>query len=187
MAAEYLALVVKVESFVAQASARQAEDLQCKRGCDGCCHAWLSVGSVEAEQVRQGLSALSPSVRAEVRARGERELQRELAREEPPRCAMLGEDGSCSIYAFRPLVCRTQGHALRYPSDFIPEEAVRLRLAKGAVTWCPLNYRDHPPRPENILDAERVDQILALVTHRHDAAQGASGRRESLSALAAGL
>ena len=187
MAAEYLALVMKVESFVSQATLRRAVDLQCKKGCDGCCHAWLSVGSVEAEQVRLGLSALPEPARAEVRARGERELSRELARASPPRCAMLGDDGSCAIYAFRPLVCRTQGQALRYPADFVPEDAVRLKLKSGAVTWCPLNYRESTPASEDILDAERVDQILALVTHRHDLARNVPPRREFLSTLAAEL
>jgi Fe-S-cluster containining protein len=203
MAAEYLALVMKVESFVAQTAARRAQDLACKRGCDACCHAWLSVSEVEAEQVKAGLAALSPEQRARVRARGERELaaEQQLAQADvggehalaidgelpSPRCAMLEDDGSCAIYAFRPLVCRTQGHALRYPSDFIPTEAVLLRTKSGDVTWCPLNYTGAPPRSEDVLDAERVDQILALIARRHAASDDAALTRAGLSELAARL
>jgi Fe-S-cluster containining protein len=202
MAAEYLALVMKVESFVAQVGARRAADLACKRGCDACCHAWLSVSEVEAEQVQAGLAALSPEQRARVRARGERELSHEqqLAHAEAsaehalesgelpsPRCAMLEDDGSCAIYAFRPLVCRTQGHALRYPSDFIPTEAVLLRTKSGDVTWCPLNYTATPPRSDDVLDAERVDQILALIARRHAPSDEAALTRAGLSELAARL
>lgn len=199
MAAEYLALVMKVESFVAQVATRRAKDLTCKRGCDACCHAWLSVSEVEAEQVKAGLMALTPEQRTRVRARGERELlrERELAQAEAsgeqelqselpsPRCAMLEDDGSCAIYAFRPLVCRTQGHALRYPNDFIPTEAVLLRTKTGDVTWCPLNYTTTPPRSEDVLDAERVDQILALIARRHAPDEEAALTRAGLSELAA--
>jgi Fe-S-cluster containining protein len=210
MAAEYLALVMKVESFVAQVGARRASDLACKKGCDACCHAWLSVSEVEAEQVQAGLAALDPEQRERVRFRGEQELarERELASEqepsEPARCALLEDDGSCAIYAFRPLVCRTQGHALRYPAGFIPEQAVRLRgksrspegvpgptpsaagePATSEVTWCPLNYTAAAPRSEDVLDAERVDQILALIALRHAPSPEAAQARTSLSELAA--
>ena len=151
---EYRALVAKVEGFVAGVGERRASDLACKRGCDGCCHAWLSVSAVEADAVRSGLAALPDEARARVRQRGQRELAREReqtarreagdAGEDPPRCALLEDDGSCAVYAVRPLVCRTQGHALRYPPDFVPEAAVRLRTRTGDVTWCPLNYTDAP-------------------------------------------
>jgi Fe-S-cluster containining protein len=199
MAAEYLALVMKVENFVAQVGARRASDLACKKGCDACCHAWLSVSDVEAEQVLAGLAALDPEQRARVRARGEQEREREDAQSEPARCALLEDDGSCAIYAFRPLVCRTQGHALRYPSGFIPVQAIRLRTrapssasaevdqATGEVTWCPLNYTESQPRSEDILDAERVDQILALIGLRHAARPDAAQTRTRLSDLAAGV
>ena len=36
---------------------------------------------------------------------------------------MLELDGRCAVYAHRPLVCRTQGYALRYPAGFMPEAA----------------------------------------------------------------
>jgi Fe-S-cluster containining protein len=189
---EYQALVQKVEGFVAAVAARRASELACKRGCDGCCHTWLTVSAVEAEQVRAALAALSDAHRAVLRARGQRELAREQhaasgtpADPDPPRCALLEDDGSCASYAARPLVCRTQGHALRYPADFVPEAAVRMRTKGGVVTWCPLNYTGAPPRSEDVLDAERVDQILALVGHRHAGSAAAAAERTSLSELAA--
>ena len=42
-----------------------------------------------------------------------------------------------------------------------------------------------PPRSEDVLDAERVDQILALVGQRHAASATAALERTSLSQLAA--
>jgi Fe-S-cluster containining protein len=187
---EYQALVQKVEGFVAAVAARRASELACKRGCDGCCHTWLTVSAVEADQVRAALTALPEEQRIRLRVRGERELAREqhtAAHDDPdpPRCALLEDDGSCAVYAARPLVCRTQGHALRYPADFVPEAAVRLRTKGGVVTWCPLNYTGAPPQAEDVLDAERVDQILALVGHRRAASAAAAAERTSLSELAA--
>jgi Fe-S-cluster containining protein len=185
MSEEYRALVAKVEGFTAAAFERRRADMACKSGCDGCCHVWLTVSAVEADVVREGIAALSTAARAELAARGRRELDREEAGE-APRCAMLADDGRCDIYAARPLVCRTQGHALRYPSGFVPVEAVRIRAASGEVTHCPLNFTGRPPEPADVLDAERVDQILALVNHRYALARGvAAEQRAALSRLAA--
>jgi Fe-S-cluster containining protein len=132
-----------------------------------------------------GLAVLPEEARARVRARGLRERARAALGEGEARCALLEEDGSCAIYAQRPLVCRSQGQALRYPEGFVPEASVRMRIQGGAVTWCPLNYTDTAPRSEDVLDAERVDQILAVVTRRHVARAEEALDRVALSDLAA--
>jgi Fe-S-cluster containining protein len=186
MSGEYDALVAKVADFTERTAARRAADLQCKRGCDACCQVSLSVGPVEAAAVRAGLARLPAARRAELRERGLSALAREQAADREPRCAMLDDDGGCAIYAERPLVCRTQGHALRYPNGLIPVESVRARAGHGDVTWCPLNYRAEPPRPEDVLEAERVDQLLALVQQRYATQlQLDPLARVALSALAA--
>ena len=185
MSAEYKALVDKVDAFVASTAARRSDALRCQKGCEACCHAFLSVGPVEASVVRTGLRGLSPDTRARVRDRGVQAREREQAGAGDPRCALLEDDGSCAIYAHRPLVCRSQGHALRYPEGFVPEQAVRLRTKTGAVTWCPLNYTEQGPRSEDVLDAERVDQILALVTRRQVSEPEDALVRTGLSDLAA--
>lgn len=182
MNGEYEALIMKVGAFVDTTGARRAADMQCRKGCDSCCHAWLTVAAVEGANVRAGLALLSPEQRQAVRERGERE---QLGQAEP-RCAMLEADGSCAVYAHRPLVCRTQGHALRYPHDVVPVEAVRARATSGDVTWCPLNYTTASPRAEDVLDADRVDQLLAVVNLRFvDGDKERALEREALSAIAA--
>jgi hypothetical protein len=185
MSAEYAALVAKVEAFTSAALERRRADMACRSGCDACCHTWLTVSAVEAAAARAGVERLSAEQRARLAERGRRELAREQAGE-APRCAMLSDDGRCDIYEARPLVCRTQGHALRYPSGFVPAEAVRSRSAAGEVTHCPLNFTGRAPDGADVLDAERVDQILALVNHRHALASGGDPReRKELSVLAA--
>lgn len=187
MSNEYAALVTKVEAFTTAALERARGEMACARGCDQCCFAWLTLTQVEAAELRRAIAALSPSARARVAERGRRELEREQSDGDlTPRCAMLEDDGSCAAYEARPLVCRTQGFALRYPAGFIPVEAVRARVATGEVTHCPLNFRTRGPAPEVVLDAERVDQLLALVNLRFCEAQGLdAGERHAISALAA--
>jgi Fe-S-cluster containining protein len=172
MHGEYRALVAKVEAFAQGVRSRRPDALSCRRGCSACCETWLSVSLVEAAEIRAALRALSPAARERIAARGRRELIREQQAEGPPRCALLQPDGGCAVYAHRPLVCRTQGHALRYPQGFIPLDALRARTAEGEVTHCPLNYDQAPPAGSDVLDAERVDQILGLITHRFAEANG---------------
>jgi Fe-S-cluster containining protein len=188
MSAEYVALVEKVDGFTRVLAERQHADMHCKAGCASCCQVWLSVNQVESERVRAGLAALSPETRAQVAMRGVTEQAREAAGAKTPRCAMLAADGCCAIYEYRPLVCRTQGFALRYPAGFIPEAAVRAKLSNGDVTHCPLNFELTPPTAADTLDAERVDQLLALVNLRFSRAHGLEpDLRSALSRLAAGV
>jgi hypothetical protein len=184
---EYAAVVDKVEAFTRTTFSRRAEDMACSAGCEGCCHVWLSLSEVEAATLRQAIDALDAAQRAELRERGRVEALREARGEMPARCAMLDAEGRCVVYAARPLVCRTQGHALGYPSGVIPVEAVRLRTHKGEVTACSLNFVAREPEPEDILDAERVDQLLALVNRRFCERLGLEVMgRHTISSLAQG-
>ena len=172
--AAHRALLAKVDAFERAARARRAASMACRAGCSACCHAKLTVCDVEAAVVREGVAALEPEARARLAGRAGRS---------PDRCVMLEDDGRCAIYASRPLVCRTQGLALRYPEGTIPVDAVLARGRGGsdALTWCPLNFRDAPPRAEDVLDAERVDAMLALSNRE---AGGDPERRTSLDSLA---
>lgn len=158
---DYLAVRAKVDAFVAAVGERRAAELACRRGCSGCCQVQLSVSAVEAQALRAAILTLASGARERLRAR---------ASEDPAPggpCVMLEEDGACAVYGARPLVCRTQGLPLRYPAGLVPPAAVLLQVATGAVTCCPLNFTGQLPAAADILDAERVDQLLALVNRRH--------------------
>lgn len=177
----------KVSGFCQGVAARDRADLTCQPGCSSCCQVWLSVCDVEHAQLRTALRALPQARRAELAARGRRELAREQSGASPARCAFLDADGRCAVYEHRPLVCRTQGLALRYPAGVIPEAAVRTKLATGEVTHCQLNYVARAPHPADVLNAERVDQLLGLVNVRFARAHGLDPHtRHGLSAIAAG-
>jgi Fe-S-cluster containining protein len=154
---DYLALRAKVDAFGAATTERRQADLRCRAGCTACCEVHLEVSEVEARYVRDALAALDVPARSRLAER---------AGHPSRRCVMLEGDGRCAIYEARPLVCRTQGHALRYPPGTLPESAVRATGASAEVTWCPLNYTEQGPAAEDVLDAERVDVLLALVNRR---------------------
>ncbi|AKF05353.1 YkgJ family cysteine cluster protein [Sandaracinus amylolyticus] len=179
--AAHRALVAKVDTFEAAVRARRDASMACRAGCSACCHTELSVCDVEAALVRDGLAVLDAAGRARVASRAD---------VHDGRCVMLDDEGRCAIYDARPLVCRTQGLPLRYPDGVIPEAAIMARgkgPRGGALTWCPLNFQgeDHAPRAEDVLDAERVDAMLALSNREHVAHTGGDPtRRTSLRALA---
>ena len=177
---EYRAVVARVEAFAAVVSARRSADLQCRAGCDSCCHVELEVSPVEAAAVRAHLRSLDE---AEVAGLAARARDRQGGR-----CVMLDAAGRCSIYDARPLVCRTQGLPLRYPAGFVPSEAIGLHLGeKGDATWCPLNFRERKPAGEDVLDAELVDRLLAVVNQRFSTSTGQEAlERVSLRLLAGG-
>lgn len=158
---EYDALVARIDEFGQAVAERRSDDMQCGPGCTACCHVTLTVSPVEAAAIRRLLSRSATEVP-------------DPRDEHDERCAMLDDHGRCSIYEARPLVCRTQGLPLRYPQGTIPEEALlgRARSGSDEVTWCPLNFESSPPAPSDVLDAERTDQLLALVNRRYAEATG---------------
>lgn len=90
-----------VDARAAALAARHRAKMACARGCSGCCVDDLTVFEVEAERIRRGAAALLAS-----------------GTPHPPgRCAFLGSEGECRVYALRPYVCRTQGLPLRWIDD----------------------------------------------------------------------
>lgn len=208
--AEYRALRDKIDAFADGVGARRAADLSCRAGCAACCHvpAQLAVSAVESASIARHLADLPAAERDALRHRAAvvQDTARDTVQDarpatEPPPCVMLRGDDTCAIYAARPLVCRTQGLPLRYPEDTIPIAAIMARLpaARGALTWCPLNFTAQPPGAADALDAERADALLALVNQRYVNEDPGSARlspeerrraavaRHSLAALAADL
>lgn len=111
----YLQLVAKVDGFFARVSGRHAGEMQCSSGCHDCCEVRLTVTGVEAEVVGRGVAELAPEERAELVARA-RGAVTGGARASGS-CVALDSAGRCSIYAVRPLVCRSHGVPLRMAPD----------------------------------------------------------------------
>jgi hypothetical protein len=178
MSGPYRELVAKVDAFGSKVHAERSSDMRCAPGCAACCDVALTVCPTEAAPIRRAVATLSADARARLAARADA-----LEGQDGP-CVML-EDGRCVVYDVRPLVCRTQGLPLAYPPGFVPLEAVFAKDARGHdLTWCPLNFEGAPPRPADVLDAGRIDEMLALVDRLNATEPDAPGDRVSLLELA---
>lgn len=214
--AEYAALVARIDAFFAGVLARHRPVMHCQSGCAGCCQDGLSVSPLEAAVIREYLAGLPAAERKRIASQAHTQEAAQEEHDADPEergCVFLDEAERCAIYPARPLVCRTQGLPLAYSADVVPLEALRFRARDGrAVVACPLNFSDQPtdgspapsppaayaPGAADILDAEHVDRILALLNRRfvtattdhiEPATERADGAliRTSLRALALGL
>jgi Fe-S-cluster containining protein len=164
----YAALVAKVDAFVVRVSARHAGDLRCAAGCASCCHARLSITTVEADAITAWAAAQAAARRAAIAAAA--------AAEPTDRCAALDADDRCRIYDARPLVCRSHGIPIRLHERGLP-----------VVTACALNFTARGPAaadPDCVLDQTLVSTTLGLIDR---AAGGDPDRRVDLAGLLADL
>ena len=143
----------RVDAHFDAAVARTPDAFACRPGCDRCCHVRFSVFEVEAAPIRRALAELEtadPALRQRIREQGNDPLA--------TACALL-VDGRCSVYAERPLICRSHGLpiAVRDPDD--PDGPLIL-------DHCPLNFRDlHAgdiPRA-SVLVLDAINQPLAVL------------------------
>lgn len=165
--AEYEALVAKVDAFFARVAGRYAADLACAAGCSGCCGQQLSVSVVEAESIARGLAALPEAERAALAERARRGVA-SLAGGDGP-CVALDDAGRCGIYAFRPLVCRTQGLPMRVPGHAGLPVFVEEGGDGSGLGVCPLNFSGGgltTVAEDCVLNVESLDAMLALVNAR---------------------
>jgi hypothetical protein len=155
-------LTDKVDAFFARVEERHPTDLQCRNGCHDCCHVRLTITRVEASAIRDEISTWDRERRAALAAN---------VAVSQDRCAALGPDGRCMIYAARPIVCRSHG---------VP---IRMRNPLPVIQSCFRNFTARGPAaadPDCILDQETISTLLLAV----DRAEG-GGPRVDLAALLA--
>lgn len=123
----------KTTHWFERARAALLDNLPCRQGCHHCCIGLFPVTLLDRQTLRRGLRALPPEQRrtieqiaadqtrmisaAEPRLAGNPFIDRwsdqaiddlvERYRDLP--CPALQTDGSCGLYAFRPLACRSMG------------------------------------------------------------------------------
>lgn len=123
----------KLDRWFAGVNASHPNLLPCRRGCSSCCHGPFDVSAADTLLLREGLATLPPGQREAIRVRGAALLDRmrklepewtapwdlrdieterfdeitEILAAEP--CPLLDQEGGCSVYAYRPLICRVIG------------------------------------------------------------------------------
>lgn len=165
--AEYRAAVDKIDAAVSAASVHAADALACERGCDACCVEGLSVLPVEAFAIEaSGFSAPAPH--------------------KAGMCALLDKSGACSIYAARPILCRTHGLPLKSKHS---EDARGALTVLDDVSMCALNFTARAPHARETLDADALLMLLVTVDRRFRMRVGLpdDASRVTLAELAAEL
>lgn len=128
-------LYAKVAQFEKQLGPLAKLKSQCKNGCSKCCYTDISVFEVEASNIKKWFSALSLDQQEVIKSKWN-EPRSEGA------CIFLRNE-SCTIYEARPLICRTQGLALK----FMAHEEISIDI-------CPLN--------EEMLDVMEEKEVMNL-------------------------
>jgi hypothetical protein len=174
----YLELTGKVDQFFERVHARYGGMMQCRAGCSACCLAGLSVTSVEANLLREGLNTLPEEVREQ--------LARQARAEAPRACPALDAEGRCLVYAWRPLVCRSHGVPIRQREPVGPPGPE----AASTVSACEKNFEGGALLPslsaDCVLDQTTLSTMLGVLDATHaDACGTPRGERLSLATLLA--
>ena len=122
-------LYQKVADFEAKENEEAKAFSQCRAGCSRCCYVDLSVFGVEAKNIEDWFSSLSLEKKSELRQLWlkPQTQTKSFSGEDVTSCAFL-VDEKCTIYEARPLICRTQGMALKFKNH-----------ESEYVDICPLN------------------------------------------------
>lgn len=166
-------LASKVDEFFGRVEALNAEHMECRTGCNDCCHVRLSVTTVEAEAIRQHWMQMPAAARDRIRAhaRGPSDGL----------CAALGDDGRCGVYEARPLVCRSHGLPLR----------LRQERSLPIIDACFRNFHEKGPAavaPDSVLDQQTLSTaLLAIDAAFARARHRPAGERVDLALLLAEL
>jgi Fe-S-cluster containining protein len=136
-----------LDTALTEGAAKSGRRLACTVGCTECCIGPFAITQLDARRLRRGLSELSrkdPARAARVRLRARQAVQRmapgfpgaidrgllnnDVSREEEfftwhaalP-CPVLDPvSGTCDLYAWRPISCRTYGPPIRFGSSAEP-------------------------------------------------------------------
>jgi len=144
----YGALAAKVDVFFDRVLDAHRAEMQCGSGCSDCCSVRLTVTLVEAATIAAALAEMAEEARGTIAARA--------VASGPERCAALDADHRCSIYAARPLVCRSHGAPIRRRD---PDRSLPV------VDACPRNFTGgfaDVPEADGF-DQETISTVLAAL------------------------
>jgi uncharacterized protein len=154
---EYLNLRDKVDQQFDKIFTKHNSEMSCAEGCHDCCAPDLSVTQIEAEMIREFITARPEIV----------EQLKTLATLNPhqgTRCALLNAEGQCSIYEARPLICRSHGAPV----------LVQIDAKREGIDACPKNFKSGMTMLDvgDWIHLETLNTLLALVDWRNALDQG---------------
>ncbi|BCR03300.1 hypothetical protein DESUT3_03690 [Desulfuromonas versatilis] len=129
---EYRGLLEKVDDWFRRSQAKAQGLVHCAAGCSQCCRGLFDISLLEAYLLQAGFSQLAEETRERVLAQSRLrlaqlqaqwpdfsapyllnhmpdELWTEMPEGDMTPCPLLGEDGRCLVYQWRPMTCRLHG------------------------------------------------------------------------------
>lgn len=159
--------------------------LPCRQGCSGCCVGIFPVTILDQQEIQRGLRALPETPRNRINRTAaeqvsaltvavprlkktpfidqwsDEEIDRVGERFETWPCPALEQDGTCGLYEFRPLACRSMG----IPQD----DGLSVSGACAVQVAVPLIRLSKAMREEENHLAEMEAKELAALRRRHGA------------------
>lgn len=154
----YRGLLAEVDQWFSRCIARSGERIHCAAGCSGCCRGLFDITLLDAALLREGFDHLDSVTRGQVlmrcqerlaalqrlwpdfanpyllNCRPEEEWELLMPDDDETPCPLLGPDGRCLVYEFRPMTCRLHGLPL-----------VDLAGEVHHDEWCTLNFVGSDP------------------------------------------
>lgn len=149
----YQELLSEVDTWFSHCSLVAGTQISCQRGCSACCRGLFDITLLDARLLRQGFDSLPAEVKQQVLLRAqqgiagirtfwpefdhpylfngypEEEWDLVMPEEDETPCPLLGPDGLCLVYGYRPMTCRLNG--------------IPMVDSSGEVLfdeWCSLNF-----------------------------------------------
>jgi hypothetical protein len=161
---DYKELLNKIDSFLVDLRNRYPQSIKCKMKCSECCVAGINLWRVEFDRIStcindEGIEIYSSSCKSD-------------------RCVMLDENGLCSIYHARPVVCRLWGAPLLLSSSDSTDNIERtphisapckIGSSEKTLICCSKNFSEEIKSgtlPANdMLNGDLVLTTLAAINH----------------------
>lgn len=141
-----------IDQFFDKIQKKFPQEINCRLGCDVCCHTDISVSQIESQLIEEWFHALEDEKKESLKELWSRPQPKGKGyhNEEARPCAFLYE-GKCSIYEARPVICRSHGIAV-----------VRTTEETKEIDVCSLNFKNSLPQLEDALDLDRLNTLLAI-------------------------
>lgn len=141
--ANYLSLLSRIDLLCGEITAQFAKQISCRVGCSSCCR-HLSLFPVETANLVKSVKQLPDEIKTI--------LSRRIHWPENGSCPLLIDD-CCTVYASRPVICRTHGMPL-------------LAEAEGGRTanCCPENFNGAESIPGSaVINLETLNRALVVI------------------------
>lgn len=125
----YREIAAAVDAEFSRNRELHGDKIQCRQGCNDCCHHAFSITEIEAAGIAEGMLRLELQVRESIETRAREYSKASLSHGARLACPALEQD-VCSIYEFRPLMCRKFGMPI-----FNPDRPNRIFA-------CELNFKN---------------------------------------------